>query len=35
MAERGRGLILARRAVDEVGYRRDGTTNRWHLSKRL
>jgi anti-sigma B factor antagonist len=35
LAERGRGLILARRAVDEVGYKRDGTTNRWHLAKRL
>jgi anti-sigma B factor antagonist len=35
LAERGRGLILARRAVDEVGYRRDGSTNHWHLSKRL
>jgi len=35
LAERGRGLILARRAVDEVGYERDGTTNRWHLAKRL
>jgi anti-sigma B factor antagonist len=34
-AERGRGLILARRAVDHVGYRREGTTNRWHLTKRL
>ena len=34
-AERGRGLALARTAVDEVAYRREGTTNRWRLVKRL
>jgi hypothetical protein len=33
--ERGRGLSLARTAVDEVDYRRDGPTNRLTLVKRL
>ncbi len=28
-AERGRGLPLARAAVDRFSYERDGTTNRW------
>ena len=28
-AERGRGLLLARAAVDRFSYERDGTTNRW------
>ena len=28
-AERGRGLSLARAAVDRFSYERDGTTNRW------
>jgi serine/threonine-protein kinase RsbW len=30
-AEHGRGIPLARAAVDEVAYERTGTTNRWHL----
>ncbi len=30
-AERGRGLPLARAAVDRFSYERDGTTNRWVL----
>ncbi len=30
-AERGRGLLLARAAVDRFSYERDGTTNRWVL----
>jgi anti-sigma regulatory factor (Ser/Thr protein kinase) len=30
-AERGRGLRLARTAVDRVSYERDGSTNRWVL----
>ena len=33
MAERGRGLALAKRAVDEVEYQRDGRLNRWRLAK--
>ena len=30
-AERGRGLLLARAAVDRFSYERDGGTNRWVL----
>ena len=30
-AERGRGLLLARAAVDRLSYERHGTTNRWVL----
>lgn len=30
-AERGRGLLLARSAVDRFSYERDGATNRWVL----
>jgi serine/threonine-protein kinase RsbW len=30
-AERGRGLPLARAALDRLSYERDGTTNRWVL----
>jgi serine/threonine-protein kinase RsbW len=30
-AERGRGLLLARAAVDRFSYERDGATNRWVL----
>jgi serine/threonine-protein kinase RsbW len=35
LAERGRGLVLARRAVDEVRYEREGAVNRWRLLKRV
>jgi serine/threonine-protein kinase RsbW len=31
LAESGRGLALARRAVDEVSYRREGPTNHWRV----
>ena len=31
LAESGRGLALARRAVDEVSYRRTGSTNHWRI----
>jgi anti-anti-sigma factor len=35
LLERGRGLSLARTALDEMAYERTGQTNRWRLSKRL
>ena len=35
IAERGRGLAMARTAVDEVAYRRVGTVNHWRLIKQL
>ncbi len=35
LAERGRGLTLARQAVDEVQYTRIGTVNHWRLSKQI
>jgi serine/threonine-protein kinase RsbW len=35
LAERGRGLALAIRAVDDVVYERAGSTNRWRLVKQL
>jgi PAS domain S-box-containing protein len=35
MAERGRGLFLARTGVDDVRYHRSGATVRWRLLKRL
>src|SRR6266700_363368 len=35
LAERGRGLAMARTAVDEVAYRRVGTVNYWKLAKQL
>jgi serine/threonine-protein kinase RsbW len=35
MAERGRGLYLARTGVDEVAYQRSGMTVSWRLLKRL
>ena len=31
LAEAGRGIALARRAVDEVSYERTGSTNRWRV----
>ena len=35
LSERGRGLALARTAVDEVVYERTGQLNRWRLIKWL
>jgi len=35
LLERGRGLNLARTALDEMAYERLGLTNRWRLSKRI
>jgi len=35
LAERGRGLYLARTGVDEVAYQRSGMTVSWRLLKRL
>ena len=34
-SEDGRGLVLARSLLDELGYQRDGAVNRWQLVKRL
>jgi len=34
-SEDGRGLVLARTLLDELGYERDGEVNRWRLVKRL
>jgi len=33
-AESGRGLAMARAAVDEFHYRRDGSTNQWRIVRR-
>ena len=33
LAEAGRGIALARAAVDELAYVRTGTTNRWYVLK--
>ena len=33
-AESGRGLAMARAAVHELQYRRDGTTNQWRIVRR-
>jgi anti-sigma regulatory factor (Ser/Thr protein kinase) len=33
-AESGRGLAMARAAVDELQYRRDGSTNHWCIVRR-
>ena len=35
LAERGRGLSLAMKAVDDVVYERTGATNRWRLIKTM
>lgn len=35
LAERGRGMTLARTACDEVAYERVGAVNHWRLVKRL
>jgi serine/threonine-protein kinase RsbW len=35
MSEAGRGLAIARQALDELGYEHDGEVNKWRLVKRL
>ncbi|MDQ6876337.1 MAG: ATP-binding protein [Candidatus Dormibacteraeota bacterium] len=34
-SEAGRGLAIARKVLDELGYKRDGEVNTWRLVKRL
>ena len=34
LAERGRGLVIARALTDELVYERDGAVNRWFLLRR-
>jgi serine/threonine-protein kinase RsbW len=34
-SEAGRGLAIARKVLDELGYKRDGEVNYWRLVKRL
>jgi serine/threonine-protein kinase RsbW len=34
-SEAGRGLAIARKVLDELGYERDGEVNTWRLVKRL
>jgi anti-sigma regulatory factor (Ser/Thr protein kinase) len=34
-SEAGRGLAIARKALDELGYQREGEVNTWRLVKRL
>ncbi|HEX2647093.1 MAG TPA: ATP-binding protein [Candidatus Dormibacteraeota bacterium] len=34
-SEAGRGIAMARKLLDELGYERDGEVNRWRLVKRL
>jgi anti-sigma regulatory factor (Ser/Thr protein kinase) len=34
-SESGRGIALAKKLLDELGYRRDAGANRWRLVKRL
>jgi anti-sigma regulatory factor (Ser/Thr protein kinase) len=34
-SEAGRGLAIARKVLDELGYQRDGEVNTWRLVKRL
>ena len=34
-SETGRGLAIARKVLDELGYERDGEVNIWRLVKRL
>jgi serine/threonine-protein kinase RsbW len=34
-SEAGRGLAMARALLDELGYERDGSVNRWRLVKSL
>jgi len=35
MSERGRGLAIAYRVLDELSYRRDGEGNHWTLVRRI
>ena len=35
LSESGRGLAIARQALDELVYSREGKVNRWRLVKRL
>ena len=35
MSEAGRGIAIARKVLDELGYKRDGEVNYWRLVKRL
>ncbi len=34
-SEAGRGLAIARKVLDELGYKRNGEVNTWRLVKRL
>lgn len=34
-SEAGRGIAIARKVLDELGYKRDGEVNYWRLVKRL
>ena len=34
-SEAGRGIAIARKALDELGYKREGEVNFWRLVKRL
>ena len=34
-SEAGRGLAIARKVLDELGYKREGEVNHWRLVKRL
>jgi serine/threonine-protein kinase RsbW len=34
-SEAGRGIAIARKVLDELGYKRDGEVNTWRLVKRL
>ena len=34
-SEAGRGLAIARKVLDELGYEREGEVNTWRLVKRL
>ena len=34
-SEAGRGIAIARKVLDELGYKRDGEVNHWRLVKRL
>jgi serine/threonine-protein kinase RsbW len=34
-SEDGRGLAIARKALDELAYKREGEVNTWRLVKRL